>query len=143
MSDISIIIPDPEGWKRATEQGKQIMKRAVELTAQAAWSNIAREAPVDQGRLAGSFGIEQIDDLSWMIFTNVAYAAAVQDGSAPHTIEAVNGKALAFEIAGQSIVVRRVQHPGAAPNPYITRAFDAARARTDEFMQRAIREVAG
>lgn len=138
--DLSLTVPEPSEWKRTAEQALQAMQRAVELTAQEVFGNIAREAPVNHGRLAGSFSIEQVDDLSWKIFTNVEYAEAVQEGTKPHVIEA-SGRALAFESNGQMVIVKRVNHPGTAPNPYITRSLEAAQTRTDEFMRRAISEV--
>lgn len=136
-------VPAPDDWNRPLEQARQIMARAVDLTAIEVFGNIIRESPIDYGRLAGSFSIEQIDDLSWRIYTDVEYAEAVQTGTQPHVIEPKNGRALAFSMNGQTVIVKRVNHPGTKANPYITRALDGAKSRTDEFIQRAIRETVG
>ena len=119
---------------------RRVINRAVEMTALEVWGNLAREAPVDHGRLAGSFQLEQVGDNQWRIVSGVDYALAVWEGTQPHRIEPVNAQALRFEIAGEVIFAKWVDHPGTEGDDYPGRAFDAAQERVDEFIQIAIDE---
>lgn len=133
--------PDSDKWKRIFDQTKAAVERAVELTAQAVWGYIPREAPVDDGVLSGSFQIRKLGDLSWMIYTHVEYAEAVEKGSVPHVIVPRRAKVLIFMVGGKKVFTRRVNHPGTKANPYAKRSIEAARARTSDFVDRAIRET--
>lgn len=55
------------------------------------------------------------------------YAAAVNDGSQAHVIQARNAQALAFEKDGETVFARAVQHPGTAADPF----FDRGVAKTE------------
>lgn len=59
----------------------------------------------------------------------VPYAKFVHDGTAPHVIEAANGRALCFMVNGQKVFARRVNHPGTAPRPFLTDALNAQREK--------------
>lgn len=50
------------------------------------------------------------------------YAAAVNDGSAPHIIRPKRRKALRFEVDGQIVFAKSVRHPGARARPFLTQA---------------------
>lgn len=53
------------------------------------------------------------------------YAIFVHEGTAPHLIVPVNAKVLRFEAGGGVVFAARVQHPGTAANPFLTRALEA------------------
>ena len=42
----------------------------------------------------------------------------IEFGTNPHVIRPVTKKALAFEIDGEKIIVKKVNHPGTRPNPF-------------------------
>lgn len=50
------------------------------------------------------------------------YAAAVEDGSAPHIIKARKKKALKFVVDGQVVFAKSVRHPGAPARPFLGKA---------------------
>lgn len=54
--------------------------------------------------------------------TNVDYAAAVEEGSSAHVIEAKDAGALFWP--GAAHPVGKVQHPGTSPYPYMRPAFN-------------------
>lgn len=141
MSDFTVTVPSPQEWDRPLEQAKKAVSRVVELMATEVWGNIREEAPVEDGRLSGSFTISRESDLSWKISTNVEYAEAIQEGTKARTIVPVRAKALAFKVGKNMVIVKKVNRPAVPANPYITRAIDAAETRRDEFMRRAIQEV--
>ena len=133
-----------EGWSqedfdRLIRAARQAIALAIKYTATEVWGNVRKEAPVDHGRLAGSFQLDQVDDLSYRIWSGVEYALAVHEGTKPHVIEPKNKKALYWE--GARHPVRRVMHPGTQANPYAERAIEQASSRSDEFISRALREV--
>jgi len=116
------------------------------------WGNIRREAPVDHGRLAGSFNMEQTDSLVYHIKSGVSYAMAVYSGTAvrgdtslgasgqPYDIFPVNREALWWP--GLPHPIKAVyNHPGMKSNPYVNRAQDSTLKRVDDFMGRALREM--
>ncbi|NPV70292.1 MAG: HK97 gp10 family phage protein [Firmicutes bacterium] len=111
---------------------------AFRMMALDLWGNIREEAPVRHGRLAGSWEIEQVDDLDWRIRSAVSYALAVNQGSKPHEIRPRNAKSLRFVVGNQVIFAKRVRHPGTEANPYIDRAISRTEKRIDEFVGRAV-----
>ena len=133
-----------EGWQqedvdRLLAATREAMALAIKYTATEVWGNIRKEAPVDHGRLAGSFQLSQLDDFAWKIWSGVHYALAVHEGTDPYVIRPVNKKALYW--AGADHPVAKVNHPGIRANPYATRAMDEASKRTDEFIRRALNET--
>lgn len=142
---VSITI-NQEALDRILKHAKDSLSRAMKYAATDVWGNIRRLAPTDTGRLAGSFELEQVDELSWRIFTNVHYALYVHEGTGIHgpegrpiEIRPVRKKALYWP--GAAHPVTKVLHPGQKPNPYVTRAIETTSGRVSEFIQRAIRET--
>ena len=138
----------PEGFAELVRLGRSAIARAIKYTAEDVWGNIGREAPVDSGRLAGSFQIEQTEELAWRIYTNVLYALFQQSGTGiygptGHPIVPVRANALHFywKAAGRWMTLSSVR--GTPANPYVDRAMDKTRPRADEFASRAIRETLG
>jgi hypothetical protein len=86
----------------------------------------AEAAPVDTGYLKGNITY-QVDDDS-IIYKMPDYAMYVEFGTPPHVIEAKNAKALHFKdgaiasslgFSGDDVFLKRVHHPGTAPNPFL------------------------
>lgn len=122
---------------------KQAAAHAFRLTSLQLWGDIRQEAPVNTGRLAGSFEIAQISALSWRVFTAVSYALAVLEGTKPHVIEPRAARALHFRVQGDWVLVGKVNHPGTAANPYVDRAITSTESRIEDFVQQAIDAVGG
>ncbi len=74
---------------------------AMKYTATEVWGNVRKMAPVDQGRLAGSFNLAQGGPLDWNVYSNVTYALDVHQGTGIYgpegkEIKPVTAKALKF-----------------------------------------------
>lgn len=57
----------------------------------------------------------------------VKYALWHHEGTRPHVIRPVRAKALRFEVDGNVVFARRVNHPGTKPNRYLINALRVAR----------------
>jgi hypothetical protein len=167
---VSITI-NQEALDRILKHAKDSLSRAMKYTAADVWGNIRRLAPTDTGRLAGSFEIEQVDDLSWRIFTNVHYALYVHEGTGiygptGHPIVPVTAKALKFhwKKTGKTMVFKGDVPPGQGGSfrrwaeergmtpifawvkgmpgrPFASQAIEMTSQVVQQFIQRAIRET--
>lgn len=64
------------------------------------------------------------------------------EGTKPHEIVPVSGKALAFVGAnGETVFAKRVSHPGTAPNDFPARAWESARGGVFDVLARTGREI--
>ena len=126
---------DDAQWGKLVDFGKAAIDEALALTANELWRNLRIEAPVDHGRLAGSFLLEERSD-GWAVVSGVEYALTVLEGSPQVEIEPNTRQAL----AGQTLdhPVSRVLHPGQKANDYSGRAEKITQGRIPEFIQRAI-----
>jgi len=105
------------GRKEVTSMVRKVMNRATIL------------CPVDTGNLRSHHRV-RVKDLKTRvkgeIINDAKYAAAVHDGSPPHTIRARKKKALRFTVGGETVLVRSVRHPGAAGRPWLVKALVVA-----------------
>lgn len=90
--------------------------------------------PVDTGNLRSSqrlFLRVNRKRVVARVFTRVNYAAPVHEGSeGPYPIVPKRKKALKFKVGGQTIIVKKVIHPGNKPRPFLRKAtVDVARRR--------------
>lgn len=130
-------------WDEAQAQaviaaGKRAVKRVGELFVADFWGNLREDAPVDHGRLAGSFQLRGGDG-EWHIVSGVEYAMAVWKGSKPHVILPRIKKALFW--AGANHPVMKVNHPGTKPNDFVERSFKRSQNRAADFIAQAIAEA--
>lgn len=121
-----------------------VKDRALELVAIEAWGNIKKESPVNEGVLASSWQLDQDSPDAWRIHTGVMYALYVHEGTepGPRPFAPIRDWALKKGLPPGPIWMSIVQH-GTKPNPYVERALESTRQRTDEFINRAVREITG
>jgi hypothetical protein len=91
--------------------------------------------PVDNGPLrahgqmrVGSFGNQVRGEVEY----DIEYALMVHDGTSPHVIRPKRARSrrnprrpamLRFEVGGQVVYARQVNHPGTKPRPYLSTAL--------------------
>ena len=133
---------DTSELQEVAEKYPDVIDRMLELTSLALLANIIKEAPVDTGRLSGSYQWEKLGPMSYAIGSNVAYRWFVIGGTDPHIIEATTAKALHFfwEQAGGFVFFKSVQHPGTQANPFIDRALETTEGSIDEIAEIAMKE---
>lgn len=136
MSEVTVDIKELE---ELAERAPNIVTQVLELIAIEAYGNLRREAPKGRtGFLADSIvGPIQIGPATFGINIGAPYWQYVYLGTPPHTIKAVNAKALYFYWAkvGEWVFFKKVEHPGTSPNPFVDRALDAAGKRAEEFTE--------
>lgn len=126
---------------------KQAGVKAFDYFAQEVWRGFRIEAPVDHGRLAGSFILSKRDDFEYVIQSGVEYALWVAQGTGIYgpnkkeiIIEPKVKQCLHFVWQGVEIFAKKAHVKGKKPNPYHERAFQKGESRIDEFIRRALRE---
>lgn len=112
------------------ESGRMADSTTQDVLVQAAnyiLSEMEARVPVDTGNLRESLGIKV--EMDRVIIgpdpTKAPYAIYVEMGTKPHEIRAKNGGALAFQMNGHTVIVRKVNHPGTKAQPFIEPAFEA------------------
>ena len=88
------------------------------------------ESPVRLGDLQNSITTDTVSNLERLIWPTVEHAAYVILGTRPHIIE--GSPWLYWD--GADHPVRRVMHPGTAPNPFPDRAAD----RADQYIEQRL-----
>jgi hypothetical protein len=83
-------------------------------------------APVDTGNLRRSIHGEALSHVHGTVGTAVPYAVMVHEGTRAHVITPSSRKALFWP--GARHPVRRVNHPGTRPNPFLKRALAEKRS---------------
>lgn len=127
-----------------TEQGRRAISRAIELLALDVWGNIAREAPRDHGKLAGSFKVRKEGEMSYTVFTPTEYASFVHEGTgiygpAGRRITPKRASVLVFDWMGDTWFRKSVA--GQRPNPFADRAIAKSERRAEDFAKMAVAEV--
>lgn len=108
--------------------------RPVRRLANAILNRSKALTPVDTGNLRSSqrlFVRVSRKMVVARVFTRVNYAAPVHEGSnGPYPIVPKRKKALKFKVGGQTIIVKKVIHPGNKPRPFLRQAtLDVAKRR--------------
>jgi hypothetical protein len=99
------------------------------------------DAPVDMGFLRGQhfMNVKVLRTrVKGTVGNRAKYAAAVHDGSRPHTIRARKKKALRFEMGGEVVIVRAVRHPGTKGRPWLLNAAQRTAAASGFRFQRTV-----
>lgn len=102
----------------------QAMQRIVVIVANDAKAVKAGRFKNQTGNLRRSIATEVQGPTKGIVYTDQAYAAAVEMGSRPHVIVPVNKKALAWkDPSGQTVFAKMVNHPGTKPYPFMEPAM--------------------
>lgn len=123
MADAEVTI-DSAQLQQVVEQRMEVFLtafvRQVVTTAQGL-------APKRTGRLSNAIAADPVRRTAPFhvesgVSVKVPYAAPVHEGARPHVIRPRYARALRFEINGQTVFARKVNHPGNRPNPFLRNA---------------------
>lgn len=81
----------------------------------------ASNAPKKTGALSRSLKLT-VQKRSATIVAQVPYSLYVHEGTSPHVIVPKNASVLVFEVGGETVFARKVNHPGTRPQPFLTDA---------------------
>lgn len=118
---------------------KRASQKSKSYTAQDVWGNLMDFSPVDTGRLAGSWRLEERGE-NFIVGTDVEYALAQNYGVDPFMIYPRRAQALRFEINGQVIFSKEVSHPGFEGSHFVEGSISATENRIPEFVEMALAE---
>lgn len=141
MADFSIEWDDARLQKLAHPLFGEAMEKVVELTAMTLWRNLGIESPVKKGKLQGSWRVTPAGRLRWHLGSTTKYRWFVNDGTRPHIILPTRKRALSFSVNGQKVTVKRVNHPGTKPNPYIPRAIARTHGESHVIAAQVLRSI--
>lgn len=106
------------------------MRHAIDRWQDVAGGVVLREAerlsPFKTGRLRKSLFAESHGTVI-RVGTRMPYAKYVVNGTRPHMISPMRGKALRFFIRGQVVFSKGVRHPGTRPNRFLQKALENKR----------------
>lgn len=139
MSLFEVDAPTQSDFELVLRPALDATALVTKLVATEAHGNVRKGAPVDQGRLAGSWRLDRVNDLMWRGVTDVNYARMVSEGTRAHEIRPKSARALAFRTSGGMVFATVVHHPGTKANPYVEDGLKRAYSRLDEFMSQALR----
>ncbi len=103
--------------------------------------NLQENSPVDHGRLQGSWDRKRLSAFSQVIYSSADYALVASTGSDPYEIYPDEAKALQFEVDGQTVFAKKVEHPGTKGTDYIPESIKATEGRIDQFVDKALKKV--
>ena len=73
--------------------------------------------PVKGTNLKNSINVEPTEN--GLVISMLEYGKYVEFGSNPHVIEPKDKKALKFEVGGETVIVKKVWHPGVRPTYFV------------------------
>lgn len=118
--------------------GVQNFMNALSEGAAQIFAEQMREAiPVDTGNAQSSISVTDYGEV-WEIGPHVGYTAALDQGSQPHEIYAVNAKALRIPLEDGSVIFRKhVHHPGTEATHFIAETLDNSEDPIKEMIESA------
>jgi hypothetical protein len=127
MSDTSELYALKERLLNAKRGIRRAVMSEMDRTADDVKDRMRMLAPVDTGHLRDSIAVVKMGERYQIGPVNVPYAKSQEYGARPHVIIASPGKMLAFQVGGQTIFRKQVNHPGNPAHPYVRPAGDWAR----------------
>ena len=140
MSDDMVEI-DVSELEELAKKVPKAMGIAVNYSGADLEGNLQENSPVNHGALQGSWDRRTIGRYSQLIFSSKEYALVVSEGSDPYEIYPDESQALKFQVNGNTVFAKKVEHPGIEGTGYIPESIDQTRDRVDEFVDMALKEV--
>jgi len=148
MSDVKISAEFEPLNRFILDLGNKIEKMARETLLEEA-AELARNLIIDQAEPYSKTGqyiasiVVQRGAASRVVGPTVSYAGVVERGSRPHLILPRSARVLAFDVGGETVFSRRVQHPGTAPREIVARAAAEFKIKIGDLLAKLGNELKG
>lgn len=126
---VTVKTPDFGRLKKALDDLRKKTGKAIVTEAQ-------ENAPVNTGNYKSEIRYDEANTVT----ANAKYSAAIEYGTQPHDILPNTQKALAFQINGKDIIVKKVHHSGTRPNPVMRSAAATVQKQIPQIWQEALKE---
>lgn len=132
-------------FKKAPGIASEEYLKSLERVANYVWEEAVKGAPTGKykggGNLKQSIKVHRHGNIGYKVSVNSLYGVYVDQGTRPHVIVPRVKKYLAFQVNGQWVRTKRVNHPGTKPNPFFTNAVDKANDYANTEMDSAMTRV--
>ena len=98
---------------------EEIIIRALPRIALRLQNELVLACPVDKGILRNSIKVIPSPSGIGLLISMVIYGKYVEFGTPPHTIKPSEKEALKFKGDEGDVIVKKIEHPGTRPNPFI------------------------
>ncbi|MFC6080920.1 hypothetical protein [Sphaerisporangium aureirubrum] len=130
-------------FRRIEKATAEVLTKSVLIVEKTSHNTVAYAqglVRVDTGNLRSTIGADlDGDGMGFEAGPTAEYGADVEYGTRPHVIRPSQKKALFWE--GGEHPVRKVNHPGTAPQPYMRPAFDRATREFDAAIDAVVRDA--
>ena len=106
---------------------REKLSKFLEESAKFVFAEVKERAPVRTGKLRESIALVKVSDLHYIVGSPLEYAVFVERGTRPHIIRPKRARALRFEVGGETVFAKKVEHPGTKPRPFFERALQKYR----------------
>jgi HK97 gp10 family phage protein len=123
----------------ATAVHDKLLPKIVKAAAEYGYATMVSWAPVRSGRLMGSIE-KHVQGVHGSVGLTVPYAIYVEYGTAPHIIQPIFSRVLAFEVEGRMVFTSIVRHPGTKPQPFVRKTAEDVRQKIPELWKNVFDE---
>jgi hypothetical protein len=147
-----------DAWEAEIQRFREAVRRADEEIVKATQIGVAKAC--DAG-LRESLSARHYSDVTrrltksaYKAYANTArgargafgfrahHASYVNDGTAPHVIEAKGGGVLRFKVGGATVFAKRVNHPGTRPDQFAERGEEKVEQVLNSEIEAGVRRAA-
>jgi hypothetical protein len=119
-----------------------VKEKLIERLTDVVFEAVFWGVPVKSGYLSSTV-YKEVGFGEGKVGVAASYAEAVEKGTVPHEIHPINGRVLAFAVAGKMVFRSVVNHPGTKANPFMERGVDLALTKVDSVFSGLWLEVVG
>jgi hypothetical protein len=126
--------------KKLADDTKKIAAVTVAETKDYALKRGEQLTPRISGLMSQSWYATKRSDLEYEISNRAPYFLYFIMGTAPHQIRPRFASVLRFEVGGQTIFTKLVNHPGTKPHDLLSKLADEVKAEIPQFFYEAFEE---
>lgn len=117
-----------------------VLPLIIDKVADELESELKNNSPRKTGKLSLGWRQTKVGNLQVIIENDVEYASFVINGTKAHTITPRSANALSFQMNGNTIFAKRVNHPGTSPNDFVDRSIENVESRLEQIIRSCLSE---